>query len=64
MTNGSWMPGDLVAPDGWSSIPYATLEECEERKNTFNTNMAKTQYKDMIKGICTATDPSKPSHKI
>ena len=60
MTNGAWVPGDIVAPDGWSRIAYDSLEQCLERKEAFTRNMAKTEYKDKIKAICTDTDPSNP----
>lgn len=64
MQNGSWLPGDLVAPDGWSSIEYQSLQECEERKEAFNKNMTMTDYAGFIKSVCQTTDPSIPSERI
>jgi len=64
MQNGSWLPGDLVAPDGWSSMEYQSLQECEERKEAFNKNMAMTDYAGFIKSVCQTTDPSIPSERI
>jgi hypothetical protein len=64
MQDGTWLPGDLVAPDGWSSIKYQSLQECEERKDAFNENMAMTDYANLIKSVCQATDPSIPSKML
>jgi len=64
MQDGTWLPGDLVAPDGWSSIEYQSLQECEERKDAFNENMAMTDYANLIKSVCQATDPSIPSKML
>ena len=60
MNDGSWMPGDIVAPDGWSSIRYNTLEQCEQSRNRLNNNMSKTGYAGMIKGVCQTFDPNSP----
>ena len=64
MNDGTWQPGDRVAPDGWSSIKYDSLEQCEERRDTFNRNMAMTEYRDYIKSICETNDPAIPSFKL
>ena len=28
---GSWIAGDFVRPDGWSSIGYSTEQQCIEK---------------------------------
>lgn len=60
MNDGSWMPGDIVAPDGWSSIAYDTLKQCEQSRDRLNENMSKTDYAGAIKGICQTLDPNVP----
>ena len=61
MQNGTWLPGDIVAPDGWSSIQYNSLEQCEQSRDRLNENMSKTDYADVIKGICQTLDPKIPA---
>lgn len=58
MNDGTWKPGDVIAPDGWSSIQYETLAECEKRRNFMNEGFSKTEYKDHLKGVCQELDPS------
>jgi hypothetical protein len=64
MNDGSWMPGDIVAPDGWSSIPYTTLEQCQQSRDRLNQNMSKTDYANLIKGVCQTLDPTIPRQQI
>jgi hypothetical protein len=61
MSDGTWLPGDLIAPNGWSSIQYNSMEQCEERRDVLNENMSKTPFKDQIKGICQIHDPKLPT---
>lgn len=64
MQDGTWLPGDLVAPDGWSSMPYESLEQCENRRDAFNKNISITDYANFIKAACQTTDPSIPSKML
>ena len=58
MNDGTWKPGDMVAPNGWSSIQYETLAECEKRKKFMNEGFNKSDWKGKIKGECQELDPS------
>jgi hypothetical protein len=58
MNDGTWKPGDIVAPNGWSSIQYETLAECEKRKKFMNEGFNKSDWKGKIKGECQKLDPS------
>lgn len=57
MNDGTWKPGDIVAPKGWSSIQYETLAECEKRKKFMNEGFNKSDWKGKIKGECQELDP-------
>lgn len=57
MNDGTWKPGDIVAPNGWSSIQYETLAECEKRKKFMNEGFDKSDWKGKIKGECQELDP-------
>ena len=57
MNDGTWKPGDMVAPNGWSSMQYETLAECEKRKNFMNEGFNNSDWKDKIKGECQELDP-------
>ena len=57
MNDGTWKPGDMVAPNGWSSIQYETIAECEKRKKFMNEGFDKSDWKDKIKGECQEMDP-------
>ena len=57
MNDGTWKPGDMVAPNGWSSIQYETLAECEKRKKFMNEGFDKSDWKGKIKGECQELDP-------
>jgi hypothetical protein len=58
MNDGTWKPGDMVAPNGWSSMQYETLAECEKRKKFMNEGFDKSDWKGKIKGECQELDPS------
>jgi hypothetical protein len=58
MNDGTWKPGDIVASNGWSSIQYETLAECEKRKKFMNEGFNKSDWKGKIKGECQKLDPS------
>ena len=58
MNDGTWKPGDMVAPNGWSSMQYETLAECEKRKKFMNEGFNKSNWKGKIKGKCQEMDPS------
>lgn len=64
MNDGTWLPGDIVSPNGWSSIAYHSQAECEERRDALNENMSKTEYANFIKGVCQINDPTLPSFKL
>jgi hypothetical protein len=38
---GSWIAGDFVRPDGWSSIGYSTEQQCIEKMYMANENLQK-----------------------
>ena len=57
MNDGTWKPGDIVAPNGWSSIQYEKLAECEKRKKFMNERFDKSDWKGKIKGECQEMDP-------
>jgi hypothetical protein len=57
MNDGTWKPGDMVAPNGWSSMQYETLAECEKRKKFMNEGFNKSDWKGKIKGECQELDP-------
>ena len=57
MNDGTWKPGDMVAPSGWSSIQYETIAECEKRKKFMNEGFDKSDWKGKIKGECQELDP-------
>ena len=57
MTDGKWLPGDLVAPDGWSSLPFETMELCLEAEARINKNLNKSQMAGMVYGICVDMEP-------
>lgn len=60
LVNGNWLPGDVVAPNGWSSIEYNTEQACTERRDYMNENFANSVLKDLVVGKCSQLDPSKP----
>jgi len=57
MNDGTWKPGDMVAPNGWSSMQYETVAECEKRKKFMNEGFNKSDWKGKIKGECQELDP-------
>tara|TARA_B100000902_G_C26525232_1_gene535214 strand:- start:117 stop:311 length:195 start_codon:yes stop_codon:yes gene_type:complete len=60
MNNGVWLPGDIVAPDGWSSTQHSTLAECEYHKDIFNNYLESINVQKRAVGKCVTYDPSLP----
>jgi len=58
MTDGSWLPGDIVAPNGWSALPFKTMAECEEAEIQINKNFSKTPFAKLAYGTCVTIDPA------
>jgi len=52
MTDGTWLPGDLIAPNGWSSLPFQTMEECLQAEERINENFYKSPFAGQAYGIC------------
>lgn len=55
MTDGSWLPGDIVMPNGWSALPFESMEECLVAEKNINKNLRKSTYAGMAYGICVDT---------
>ena len=51
MTDGTWLPGDIVAPDGWSSLPFSNMEACLEAETEINKNLNKSPMAGMVYGV-------------
>ena len=58
MTDGTWLPGDIVAPDGWSSLPFPNMEACLEAETEINKNLNKSPMAGMVYGVCMDMEPS------
>lgn len=58
LTDGSWLPGDIVAPDGWSALPFETMEQCLIAEKKINENLNKSAYAGLAYGICVDTLPN------
>ena len=57
MQDGNWLPGDIVAPDGWSSLPFKTMEECLVAEKNINKNLNKSDMAGMVYGVCLDMEP-------
>jgi hypothetical protein len=57
MQDGSWLPGDIVAPDGWSSLSFETMEECLVAEKNINKNLNKSYMAGMVYGVCLDMKP-------
>ena len=57
MTDGTWLPGDMVAPDGWSSLPFPDMETCLVAEANINKNLNKSRMAGMVYGICVDMEP-------
>lgn len=56
--SGTWIAGDFVKPEGWSSIQYATTEECMVRMQHANENFQKSdQFKNNAIAVCMENKP-------
>ena len=63
MQDGSYLPGDIIAPDGWSSIEFPTMEQCLPAEDRINQNFAKSQWAGKVYGVCIEL-PYKPELSI
>ena len=52
MQDGTWLPGDIVAPDGWSSMKFDTAEECDAAMIRMNENFGNSNFAGQLYGIC------------
>ena len=57
MTDGTWLPGDMIAPNGWSSLPFPDMESCLVAESNINKNFNKSPMAGMVYGICVDTQP-------
>lgn len=57
MQDGSWLPGDIVAPDGWSSLPFSTMEACQVAEDRINENFSNSAYAGQVFGVCVDMKP-------
>ena len=64
MQDGMWKPGDIIAPDGWSSTQHPTLEQCEYRRDILNDYITSLNLQERAVGKCITYDPSIPSTGI
>ena len=52
MQDGTWLPGDVIAPDGWSALPFETMEQCDAAENRINENFGNSPFAGKVYGIC------------
>lgn len=52
LVQGSWYPGDIIAPDGWSKIDFDTEQECLTRMEFLNARFMESDLKGLAKGKC------------
>jgi hypothetical protein len=57
MQDGTWLPGDIVAPDGWSSLEFETWEQCDAAENRINENFGNSPFAGQVYGICLDWEP-------
>ena len=57
MQDGTWLPGDIVAPDGWSSLQFSTKEECSIAENKINENFGNSPWAGQVFGVCLDLEP-------
>lgn len=58
LVGDAWYPGDVIAPDGWSSIEHSSVEKCQERKEFMNDVIDKSKMAGLMKGVCQKHDPN------
>ena len=58
LVNGSWYPGEVVEPNGWSSREYPTKQECEFRRDIMNESFDASDAKGKMKGVCQTRSPN------
>ena len=56
MTDGTWIPGDIVAPNGWSSLPFPDMKTCLEAETEINKNLGRSPMAGMVYGVCMDTE--------
>ena len=64
MQDGTWKPGDIIAPDGWSSTQHSTLKKCEYRRDSLNNYLISIELNERVVARCVNYDPSIPSTGI
>jgi len=57
LIGNTWYPGDVVAPDGWSSIGYDTEDECIKKQNFMNNGFIGTDAENTMISRCQQEDP-------
>lgn len=57
LVGNTWYPGDVVAPDGWSSIEYDTQQECVEKRDYMNDGFLGTEAEGNMIGRCQKENP-------
>ena len=60
LINGVWTPGDFAQPDGWTSIQYDSLAECEERRTCAQNNFLKNIDKNLAEQVKVHCQPQDP----
>ena len=58
LVGDSWYPGDVVEPDGWSSIEHPSKEICETRKEFMNNVIDNSDMAGLMKGVCQEHSPN------
>ncbi len=60
LISGSWVAGDFVKSEGWSSVEYPTEAECREHADYVNQNFrASENFSDNAIAVCMADKPTK-----
>ena len=57
MQDGTWLPGDIVAPDGWSSLEFVTWEQCDAAENRIHETFGNSDFAGQVYGICLDWEP-------
>ena len=59
MQDGTWLPGDIIAPDGWSSLQFETKELCLAAEDRINKNFDNSDFAGKVYGVCLDITPGK-----
>lgn len=62
--NGVYYPGDILQPDGWSSLQFDTYQECMERKQYYDNYSKGTELERITKSVCQIQPPTKPLRDV